>query len=83
MIEILDRIEQSIEHGRPVYTHCWSGRGRTGTVVGCYLARHGYASWQKIIEIIQDIRKNTIDHDHPSPEASEELDMVLCRVEKE
>jgi len=42
MIEILDRIDQSIENGKPVYIHCWGGRGRTGTVVGCYLARHGY-----------------------------------------
>jgi len=41
MIQTLDRIDESIEHGRPVYIHCWGGRGRTGTVVGSYLARHG------------------------------------------
>jgi len=41
MCRILDCIDASIEAGRPVYVHCWGGRGRTGTVVGCYLARHG------------------------------------------
>ena len=80
MIEILDRIEQSIENGKPIYIHCWGGRGRTGTVVGCYLARHGYASGQKIIEFIKDLRKNTEDHNQPSPETSEQIDMVFSWV---
>ena len=29
--------------GNRVYVHCGSGRGRTGTAVGCWLARHGVA----------------------------------------
>ena len=80
MIQILDQIDESIEHGRPVYIHCWGGRGRTGTVVGCYLARHGYASDRKILEIIKDFRKNTEDHNQPSPETSVQIDMVLSWV---
>ena len=27
--------------GDVVYLHCWGGVGRTGTIVGCWLARHG------------------------------------------
>ena len=27
-----------------VYVHCRGGIGRTGTTIGCYLARHGFAS---------------------------------------
>jgi len=83
MIHILDRIDQSIEHGRPVYIHCWGGRGRTGTVVGCYLARHGYASGQKVLELIRDFRKNTEDYNKPSPETSAQIDMVFSWVEEE
>ena len=44
MIEILDRIDAAIERGGVVYVHCWGGRGRTGTVIYCWLVRHGLAA---------------------------------------
>jgi ADP-ribosyl-[dinitrogen reductase] hydrolase len=39
MVEILDEIEEALAGGRRVYVHCRAGIGRTGTVVGCLLAR--------------------------------------------
>ena len=83
MIDILDLIDVSIEGEKPVYIHCWGGRGRTGTVVGCYLARHGLASGRNILKMIQELRKNTEDHQMPSPETSQQVDMVLSWVEAE
>ena len=83
MVKILDHIDQSIEEGKPVYTHCWGGTGRTGTVVGCYLARHGFASGQKVIELIQKLRRDTEAHHRPSPESNQQIDMVLSWVEEE
>ena len=41
MQAILDEIDLSLAASRKVYLHCWGGIGRTGTVVGCYLVRHG------------------------------------------
>lgn len=41
MVTILDTIDGAIAAGQAVYVHCLGGVGRTGTVVGCYLARHG------------------------------------------
>lgn len=41
MAAILDAIDQAIQSGKKVYVHCLAGHGRTGTVVGCFLARHG------------------------------------------
>jgi len=41
MKEILDAIDTTIADGGKVYVHCYGGVGRTGTVVGCYLKRHG------------------------------------------
>ena len=42
MRRILDSIDSEIVRGGLVYLHCWGGDGRTGTVVGCWLRRHGH-----------------------------------------
>lgn len=39
---ILNTIDHHLGHGKMVYLHCWGGIGRTGTIVGCWLARHGF-----------------------------------------
>lgn len=38
---ILDCIDGELGRGGTVYLHCWGGVGRTGTIVGCWLVRHG------------------------------------------
>ena len=40
---ILDVIDEALAGGRTVFVHCRGGIGRTGTVIGCYLRRHGTA----------------------------------------
>ena len=39
---VLDAIDEHIGQGRTVYLHCRWGIGRTGTILGCWLARHGH-----------------------------------------
>ena len=54
MREVLDAIDASLEARLPVYVHCYGGIGRTGTVVGCWLVRHGLtgrAALGKIMEL--------------------------------
>jgi hypothetical protein len=41
MRDIQKRIRAALIFGRCVYIHCRAGIGRTGTVVGCYLAETG------------------------------------------
>jgi len=77
MCQILDRIDQCIQNHRPVYIHCFGGRGRTGTVVGCFLARHGIAYNHNVLDHIQELRTLTEDHYIPSPETLEQREMVL------
>jgi protein tyrosine/serine phosphatase len=76
MILSLDCIDRSIGGNRPVYVHCRGGIGRTGTVVGCYLARHGYASGQDVLTMIHDLRRLTPDRHVTSPETPEQREMV-------
>lgn len=40
----LDTIDAALAAGQNVYVHCRAGVGRTGTVVGCWLMRHGLQS---------------------------------------
>ncbi len=57
MAQILDTIDDSIEEDMPVYVHCLMGIGRTGTVVGCYLVRHGLATGDDVLEKIALLRR--------------------------
>ena len=76
MVRILNQIDMCIKYDKPVYVHCWGGKGRTGTVVGCYLARHGIAAGNDVIKMIKTLRKNTEDFSVLSPETREQINMV-------
>ena len=51
MIGILDAIDAALAAGSGVYVHCWGGIGRTGTVVGCWLVRHGLSGGEALDQI--------------------------------
>lgn len=74
---ILNTINASLEEGKPVYVHCWGGKGRTGTVVGCWLVDKGLASGETVLEMIKDLRKDDPKHDEPSPETAAQESFVL------
>ncbi|MFW5776600.1 MAG: protein-tyrosine phosphatase family protein [Spirochaetota bacterium] len=76
MRSILDAIDDEHSAGSAVYVHCWGGRGRTGTVIGCWLVRHGIASGDKALHAIELLRRDVPDRAMPSPETSEQVDMV-------
>lgn len=57
MTQILDTIDASIEEDMPVYVHCLMGIGRTGTVVGCYLVRHGLATGDDVLGKLAELRR--------------------------
>jgi hypothetical protein len=77
MIRILNQIDMCIKYDKPVYLHCWGGIGRTGTFVGCYLARHGFAAGNDVIKKIKELRKDTADCSDPSPETKKQINMVI------
>jgi hypothetical protein len=75
MTRILDTIDAALAEGQTVYIHCYGGIGRTGTVVGCYLTRHGM-SGKEALEEITRLREGTPDGWMSSPETGAQRRMV-------
>jgi protein-tyrosine phosphatase len=78
MRQILDTIDAAIAAGRTVYVHCWGGVGRTGTTIGCHLARHGRTGEQAVAQLAewwQLVPKRQIYS--RSPETDEQVQFIL------
>lgn len=82
MLKILDTIDTALASQRPVYVHCFGGIGRTGTVVGCYLVRHG-ATAEAALAQIEQSRRGTPDGYRQSPETVEQRRFVRAWREAE
>jgi len=77
MAAILDRIDQAIAAGHTVCVHCWGGIGRTATVAGCYLVRHGQSGDQALVSITRHWQTVEKRPRHPrSPEMPEQTAYV-------
>ena len=51
MRTILDTIHNTLAAGQKPYVHCWAGMGRTGTVVGCFLAETGLGGDAALLKV--------------------------------
>jgi hypothetical protein len=75
MKTILDDIDEAVAAGRKAYLHCWGGRGRTGTVVGCHLARHGLVG-DEALALVRYLRRTDAKAHTESPETDEQKQFV-------
>jgi len=76
MNAILDEVDRAQVDGHVVYFHCWGGHGRTGTVAGCYLVRHGMPATDALREIMR-LRKGAPNGHYVSPDPGPQTEMVL------
>ena len=77
MAAILNAIDSALGEGKTVYVHCWGGVGRTGTVIGCWLVRHGHTGDEALRQIAEWWQGVEKIHFHPhSPETHQQRDYV-------
>ena len=76
MAAILDDIDRAVAARRRVLAHCWGGRGRSSTVVGCYLARHGLAVGNEALALIRYLRRTDAKAQAEAPETADQKEFV-------
>ena len=73
--QILDLVDDALGRDEPVYVHCFGGIGRTGTVVGCWLVRHGRDDGDPMRRIAT-LRRDVPDAWQPSPQTADQRRVV-------
>jgi protein-tyrosine phosphatase len=76
IVKILNEIDMAIEKGKHIYLHCQGGKGRTGLIVGCYLARHG-STGNQALTTIKTLRDEIAGGQGSSPETEGQKRMVM------
>lgn len=76
-IAALNAIDSALASGKGVYIHCWGGIGRTGTIVGCWLARHGFPGNMALEKLTSLWRHCPKSRFRQSPETNEQRQYIL------
>ena len=74
----LDEIDRTIANGGVAHVHCLGGIGRTGTIIGCWLVRHGRTG-EEALEHLAELWKQNPKHERApfTPQNEEQCDYVL------
>lgn len=77
-VAALDEIDRTIADGGVAYVHCLGGIGRTGTIIGCWLVRHGRTG-EEALEHLAELWKQNPKHKRApfTPQNEEQCDYVL------
>jgi protein-tyrosine phosphatase len=82
--EIIEHIRNQLDAGKRVYVHCWGGKGRTGTVIGCWLINNDGLDYESAVQRMRDLRRGTrkVD-DYPwIPDTPEQHEVLRRRASR-
>lgn len=77
---ILTDIQRAIDAGDVVYVHCWGGKGRTCTVIGCWLIDKYRLDYDTTLERLQDLRRGTKKAHHHVPDTLAQHNVLRRRA---
>ncbi len=78
MQAIQEHLRTMLAEGRQVYVHCRAGIGRTGMVIGCYLAEQGLDGPQALRELNRLWRQSERSTSWPAvPQTMEQAEFIL------
>lgn len=80
--DILAHIQSELEAGEVIYLHCYGGKGRTGTVVGCWLIDNEGIDYDGAIRRLKDLRRGSRKADHRVPDTDEQCDVLRRRAQR-
>ena len=79
---ILDYIRAELDDGRVVVTHCWGGKGRTGTVVGAWLIDNEGVDYDGALRRLEELRRGSRKADHAVPDSLAQHDVLRRRAQR-
>ena len=79
---ILDYIRAELDDGRVVVTHCWGGKGRTGTVVGAWLIDNEGVDYDGALRRLEELRLGSRKADHAVPDSLAQHAVLRRRAQR-
>ena len=78
MVKILNKIDELFDQQRVVYVHCWGGKGRTGTVIGCWLIQNNQSTPDRVLRHLMELTAAQRDFFWHTPNTPEQEDYVTA-----
>ena len=76
MVKILNKIDELFDQQRVIYVHCWGGKGRTGTVIGCWLIQNHQSTPDRVLRHLMELTAAQRDFFWHTPNTPEQEEYV-------
>ena len=80
--DILAHIQGELDAGEVIYAHCYGGKGRTGTVVGCWLIDSEGVDYDGALRRLEELRWGSRKADHAVPDSLAQHDVLRRRAQR-